>query len=109
NHCVKCSLPFETLEGAISFSLALGGIVCFQCLGGEDRTSRVVSKEVLRYFDQMMAPKKDPPISLPFLREIKTFLPSFLFYQLGKELKSYTFIEQVVGDELLANNPLNGL
>src|SRR3989338_4421045 len=32
-HCVKCSLPFEALEAPISFSLSLGGIVCFRCLG----------------------------------------------------------------------------
>lgn len=106
-HCVKCLLPFEAFEGNISFSLSLGGIVCFRCLGREDDTSRRVSKEVIRYLDHMMAPKKSAPISLPLLREIKTFLPSFLFYQLGKQLKSYTFIEQVVGDESLANNPLN--
>lgn len=106
-HCVKCLLPLEAFEGNISFSLSLGGIVCFQCLEREDQSSHRVSKEVISYFNHMMMPQKSSPISGAMLQEIKTFLPSFLFYQLGKELKSYAFIEQVVGDESLANNPLN--
>lgn len=104
HHCLKCKVPLKDL-GAISFSFLEGGVVCtgtchLEARRGSPRIRkeffREISKESISYLEKMIHKEKSLPINLRLSREIKTFLPAFLFFQLGREMKSYQFIEQVV-------------
>ncbi len=96
--CLRCKISRDLLPAGLSFSLDSGGILCSGCLRISREAVQKVSKEAILYLDHMISQEKSLSANVPLGRELKTFLPSFLFHHLGKRLKSYDFIEQVVGE-----------
>ena len=96
--CLRCKMAMDLLQTGLSFSLDSGGILCSSCFRPSQEVVHKVSKEAILYLDHMMSQKKSLPVNASLGREIKMFLPSFLFHHLGKRLKSYDFIEKLVGE-----------
>ncbi len=92
-HCVKCKTELQSLKDSILFSDEMGGILCSTC--HPESHHRHISKEVILYLSDMILEKKDLKPNSKLGEELKRFLPSFLFYHLGKEPKSYGFVDKM--------------
>lgn len=102
--CVRCQaslfdVSFEPSQ-PVRFSFSAGGIVCHRCGPAtqehffKDKTW--ISRDALVYLDQMISNQKKIKVDLKLAKELKAFLPAFLFYHLGREPRSYAFIQRVV-------------
>lgn len=87
--CVKCEVIPAT-AGIQQFSISLGGIICARCGKGE----RAISSTALLFLNRMISEPKLFPLNEKVSAELKNLLPSFLFHYLGKEPRSFSFLDK---------------
>ncbi|OGQ17923.1 MAG: DNA repair protein RecO [Deltaproteobacteria bacterium RIFCSPHIGHO2_02_FULL_40_11] len=98
-HCVKCERKIDLLENALQFSTVSGGIICQRCTNAKRIAQTLnISKDTVQYLRRMMAKEKGLSLNEKHIRELKQILPSFLFYHLDQEIKSFDFLENVIGN-----------
>jgi len=102
NRCVSCKGELKKSE-SLWFSVSQGGVVCASCISGK-RDLYPVSLGTLRLLQKATDLDLDKIKRLIFppqaLEESREFLPQFIQYHIGKELKTLKFLEKVRGDNL---------
>jgi DNA repair protein RecO (recombination protein O) len=100
NCCVSCKGELKKGE-PLWFSGSQGGVVCASCVSG-GKNLYPVSPGTLRLLQKATHLDLDKIKRLIFspqaLEESREFLPQFIQYHIGKELKTLKFLEKVRGD-----------
>ena len=95
--CSGCKKPWEKGE-PFWFSVPRGGVVCSRCKEGEKDVYSLSlgTAKLLKQACNLTADKMKRLMFSPQAREESgRILPCFIRYQLGKELKSFKFLEKM--------------
>ncbi len=97
--CSRCQIALEKLPGEkFGFDLAKGGLVCQGCLTDKSspyQLSRGTVKQLLWIQANSLKNVKRLKFAAPAIKESQVFLEAFIPYHLGREPKSFKFLNHI--------------
>ncbi len=100
SHCCRCGRSFDDIrQDRLEPDFRQGGVICLKCSAGSGLPVGYLSQGTLKQLQWLLRGDLDQAIRIRFapyaMAQGKKFIERFILFHLGRNLKSYKFLNQI--------------